>query len=38
MVMWGCGETRSIVMEAYRLEAREGVREDPDPRVVLEFG
>ena len=38
VVVWGCGETRSVVMEANSMEAGEGVREDTDPRVVLEFG
>ncbi len=38
VVVWGCGETRSVVMEANYLEVEEGVREDPDPGVVLELG
>ncbi len=35
-VVWGCSETRSVVMEADYLEARERVCEDSDPWVVLE--
>ncbi len=38
VVVWGCGETRSVVMEANCREAGEGVREDIDSGVVLEFG
>ena len=38
VVVWGCGETRSVVMVANCLEIVEGVREDTDPRMVLEFG
>jgi hypothetical protein len=38
VVVWGCGETRSVVMEANCLEAGEGVREDTDLGVVLEIG
>ncbi len=38
VVVCGCGETRSVVLEANCLEAREGVREDSDLGVVLKFG
>ena len=38
VVAWGYSETRSVVMEANRLETGEGVREDSDLGVVLESG
>ncbi len=37
VVVWGYGETRSVVMEADYLEVGEGVCEDSDLEVVLEF-
>ena len=38
VVVGGCGETRAVVMEVNCLETGEGVCEDTDPGVVLEFG